>query len=76
MSDDWRDQPIDITRLTPADVIAMPLAQFIAVFGFRPADALEKHWFAATAKRITPFERDAIAAGVFGEVDLSTVVME
>ena len=63
-------------ELTPADVIAMPLVEFVARFGFRPRDALEKKWFAITAKRITPMEYQAVKAGVIGDYPLDTVVMD
>lgn len=60
-----------------ADVLAMPLAEFEERFGFRPTDALEKHWFACSGERITQQSRAAIKAGVLGDTpDLSHVVME
>lgn len=62
-------------RLTPTDVKAMPLAEFEKRFGFRPTDALEKQYFAATAKRLPAFQRAALEAGVMGAIDLSDVVM-
>lgn len=61
--------------LGPSEVIQMPLSEFEARFGFRPIDALEKKHFAITGKRITPFIREAIAAGVLGETRLDDVVM-
>lgn len=63
-------------QLTPADVIAMGLTRFEHIFGFRPTDALDKHFFAVNARRIDSGQRLAIAAGVIGEVDLSHVNME
>jgi hypothetical protein len=63
-------------KLTPAEVIAMPLKEFEARFGFRPRDAIEKHYFASNAKRPSPIVREALAAGVLGDIDYSHVVME
>ena len=63
-------------RLTPADVKVMTLAEFERRFGWRPADALEKAYFAATAERLGAFERAALEAGVLGDIDITTVVME
>jgi hypothetical protein len=62
--------------LDPMDIIEMPLARFKELFGFRPVDALEKHYFAATGKRIDALSREAINEGVLGDVDLSHVIME
>jgi hypothetical protein len=62
--------------LTPAEVIKMPLNEFEERFGFRPVDALEKHYFASNAKRLEPHVREAIEAGVIGPVSLDHVVME
>jgi hypothetical protein len=63
-------------HLTPTEVKAMPLVEFERRFDFRPADALEKQWFAATGSRLTTFHREALQAGILGPVDLSDVVME
>lgn len=66
----------DNNALTVDDVIAMPLAEFEGRFGFRPTTASEKKWFAVMAKRQTQLDRDAIAAGIVSDGDLSKVVME
>lgn len=63
-------------RFTPQDVIRMPLAEFERWFSFRPTDALEKHFFAATGTRMLPIHRAAIALGLCDTPDLSNVVME
>lgn len=63
-------------KLTPAEVVKMPLREFEQRFGFRPRDAIEKHYFASNAKRITPMVYEALAAGVLGPIDYSHVVME
>lgn len=63
-------------RLTTTEVKRMPLAEFERRFGFRPTDALEKQYFAATAERLPAFQRAALEAGVMGAIDLSDVVME
>lgn len=62
-------------RLTPAEVKAMGLKEFERRFGFRPRDAHEKHFFAAVARRPTSLEREAIAVGIVGEIDVSSVNM-
>lgn len=63
-------------ELSPDDVIKMPIAEFEQRFGFRPVDALEKKHFAVCAKRPSQFERDAIEAGVLGDLSLNGVVMD
>lgn len=65
-------------ELTPGDVIAMPLGEFEERFGFRPVDALEKHWFASNATRLPDLMREALESGVLDEIkpDLDHVVME
>ena len=63
-------------ELCPAEVIRMPLDEFEERFGFRPSDALEKHYFAVNAKRLEPFIREALEAGVLGDIQLSHVVMD
>ena len=63
--------------LTPDDVKAMPLDKFEQRFGFRPVDALEKHFFAGMGQRLSPFMRNAIEQGLLGPLpDLSNIVME
>ena len=62
--------------LSPEDVIKMPLAEFEERFGFRPVDALEKKHFAVTGNRPNEFVRDALQAGVMGELTTEGVVME
>lgn len=63
-------------ELGPDDVIAMPLTEFEVRFGFRPVDALEKHYFASNAKRLQPHIREALEAGVIGDIpSLDHVVM-
>lgn len=59
--------------LTPENVKAMPLAEFEQRFCFRPADRLEKHWFAVTGKRIDSGSRAAVEAGLLGQIDLNGV---
>lgn len=71
-----KEQKPTTKPLTPADVMAMPLAQFEQWFGFRPVDALEKKWFAVNARRITPDARAAIDAGILPAGDLGQVVMD
>ena len=66
----------DYDRLTPEDVIKMPLAEFEQRFGFRPDDALEKHWFAVVGKRLDDIARGAMEIGLVPTGDLSKVVME
>lgn len=63
-------------ELTVREVIAMPLDEFERRFGFRPVDKLDKKWFAVAARRIQPFDRAAIEAGVIGDYNLDDVVME
>lgn len=62
-------------ELSPAEVVAMPLGEFEQRFGFRPGDALEKHYFAANARRLEPHIREALEAGVLGDIRLDHVVM-
>ena len=62
-------------KLTPEAVIKMPLREFEQRFGFRPADALEKRWFAITGKRLDETSRLAIECGITPRGDLSQVVM-
>ena len=45
------------TTFGPKDVLAMPLAKFERIYGFRPADALEKYWFAVNGKRLNDITR-------------------
>jgi hypothetical protein len=65
-------------ELTPRDVCTMPLAEFEERFGFRPVDALEKHFFAATGSRPSALQREAIEAGVLEppEADYGNVNMD
>jgi hypothetical protein len=65
----------DTDKLSPEDVIKMPLIEFVRRFGFRPVDAQEKKWFAVTGNRIDDISRGAIEAGIIGDDDLSNVVM-
>jgi hypothetical protein len=67
-----------IGELGVSDVVAMPLAEFEKRFGFRPVDALEKKFFAATGKRPDAMQRAAIEAGILEppKTDYSQVVME
>jgi hypothetical protein len=60
-------------RITPEQVIAMPLAEFERVFGFRPADRREKHWFAVTGTRLDDISRAAIEAGIIGAANVDHV---
>jgi hypothetical protein len=61
-------------QLTPTEIIAMPLSEFVERFGFQPVDKLEKHWFAVNAKRLGEMERAALEAGIIGDLpDLSKV---
>lgn len=62
--------------LTPADVIKMPLDEFEKRFGFRPVDALDKHYYAITAIRLDPVVRQMIESGILGVPNLSNVVMD
>jgi hypothetical protein len=63
--------------LKPADVLAMPLAEFQERFGFRPADALEKKFFAVTGQRPDAMQRDMIEMGILDPPvpDYGNVVM-
>lgn len=63
-------------QLTPQEVIAMGLRVFRQRFGFRPRDAYEKQFFAATGKRPTLVQYEAIRAGVIGSIDISTINMQ
>lgn len=63
-------------ELSPAEVIRMPLSEFEERFGFRPVDALEKKFFAINAKRPERFQREALEAGVMGDLGLEDVNME
>lgn len=62
-------------ELSPAEVTVMPLQEFEQRFGFRPTDALEKHYFAVNAKRLEPNIRAALEA-ILDDVPLNHVVME
>jgi hypothetical protein len=62
-------------EMRPEDVIKMSLCEFTNRFGFSPADAREKKWFAVTGKRLTDDMRAAIEAGVIGDDNLDDVVM-
>ena len=66
------------SELTPDEVNSMPLAEFEERFGFRPADALEKHYFAGMAKPLDPTMRAMInAIGPMPSQDiLDSIVME
>jgi hypothetical protein len=61
------------SSITSEQVISMSLADFERIFGFRPADRQEKHWFAATGKRLDPTSRAAIEAGLVGTVNVDHV---
>jgi hypothetical protein len=61
--------------LRPSEVKAMGLREFEERFGWRPVDALEKYYFAGSARRITPIVREALQSGVLGPLTLSDVVM-
>lgn len=41
-----------------------------------PEDALEKHYFASNANRLSPDIRAALECGVIGDIPLGHVVME
>lgn len=65
------------TSLDPKEVLAMPLAKFERLYGFRPVDALEKQWFATTGKRLPLDALGRVFIRVADSVpDLSGVVME
>lgn len=66
---------LDTDKLTPEDVIKMPLREFYHRFGFMPDDAAEKKWFAVIGKRLDSIGRGVLDAGVLGENDLSNVNM-
>jgi hypothetical protein len=63
-------------KLTPQEVKRMGLKEFEQRFGFRPVDALEKQFFAATGKRPMFIQREVMMAEVLGPVDTSDVVMD
>lgn len=63
-------------KLTPADVKAMPLAEFEARFGFRPTDALEKWGWAMQGVRINDMTREMMRIGIIDTPLLSGIVME
>lgn len=69
--------PVEDEMLRPADVIGMGLKEFARRFGFKPADALEKWWFAMTQKRLDAAQRREFESGLLAwPGDLSGVVME
>lgn len=69
--------PVENDQLRPADVIRMPLAEFERRFKFRPTDALEKKWYAITAKRLSKRDRAEFDSGTLGGLgDLDGVNME
>lgn len=51
------------------DVKVMGLAEFERRSGFRPRDAYEKFFFAATGARPSPIDLEAIRAGLLGQLD-------
>lgn len=63
-------------ELSPEEVIRMPLSEFEHRFGFRPVDALEKKFFASNGKRPSQTVREALEAGVIGDLGLEAVNME
>jgi len=54
----------------------MPLVEFEARFGFRPASAIEKHYFAGMGVRPSPGTILALKAGLLGPIDTTGVVMD
>lgn len=63
--------------LSPDEVVRMSLSEFELHFGFRPSDALEKYWFAINAARLDDVCREALEAGIMGDIpNLDHVIME
>ena len=63
-------------QLTPAEVKAMPLAEFEKQFGFRPVDALEKWGWAMQGVKINQLARDMMRIGIIDKPSLADIVMD
>lgn len=70
-------QPAKNDELRMADVIRMPLVEFERRFKFRPADKLEKWWYAIRMERLSERDRREFESGrLAGPGDLDGVNME
>ena len=63
-------------ELSVGEVAGMNLAEFEERFGFVPADALDKLFFAVVGKRMDDTHRRAFESHLLEHGDLSRIVME